>query len=178
MLKTQDTVLVLVDFQGKLARIVQDSDAVIASARRLVRGAGVLDVPVLWTEQNPRGLGATVPELAELLPGEPIAKLSFSCCGEGPFVEALERVGRKGVLLAGIEAHVCVYQTAADLLESGYEVEVVADAVSSRTAENKAIALARMRQLGAAITSVEMVLFELLGRAEGPRFKRLLEIVK
>jgi nicotinamidase-related amidase len=178
MLKTQDTVLVLVDFQGKLARIVQDSDAVIASARRLVRGAAVLDVPVLWTEQNPRGLGATVPELAELLPGEPIAKLSFSCCGEGAFVEALERVGRKGVLLAGIEAHVCVYQTAADLLESGYEVEVVADAVSSRTAENKAIALARMGQLGAAITSVEMALFELLGRAEGARFKRLLEIVK
>jgi nicotinamidase-related amidase len=172
------TVLLVVDFQGKLARIVQDSDAVVQAARKLVAGAILLEVPILWTEQNPGGLGRTVPELADLLPGEPIPKLSFSCCGERRFVEALERLGRRQVLLAGIETHVCVYQTAADLLAAGYEVEVVADAVSSRTAENRDVGLAKVQRLGAGRTSVETALFELLRGAEGPKFKQLLKIVK
>ena len=183
MLESKNTLLVLVDLQVKLARVINEPESLIESVRKLVRGARVLGVPIVWTEQNPAGLGSTVPEIAELLTGEPagdgpISKLSFSCCGEARFTDALDRLGRKQVLLAGIESHVCVYQTAADLLAGGYEVQVVADAVSSRTPQNKAIALAKMRAAGADITSVEAALFELLKIAEGPTFKEILKIVK
>jgi len=178
MLKRDDTVVAIVDFQGKLARIVRDSEAVLQAAARLIRGAKVLEVPVVWTEQNPAGLGPTVPEVAELLEGQAIAKLSFSCCAEPRFADALKRLARKDVLLAGIETHICVYQTAAELLAAGYAVHVVADAVSSRTSANKAIGLAKMERAGAHVTSVETALFELQRIAEGPTFKELLRIVK
>ena len=135
-------------------------------------------MPILWAEQNPQGLGATVREIASLLPGRPIPKRSFSCCGESRFMQALTDLGRRQVLLAGIEAHVCVYQTAMDLMERGFEVHVVADAVSSRTILNKDIALRTMRDAGASITSVETALFELLRVAEGEKFKEILKIVK
>lgn len=179
MLKLEHTVLVLVDVQGKLAQLMDGRDALFENLRKLVQGVQVLRVPILWLEQNPAGLGPTIPELASLLPGQtPISKLSFSSCGEPAFVEQLRASGRRQILLAGIEAHVCVYQTAVDLLKRGHEVEVVVDAVSSRAAENKRIALEKLQQLGARLTSVEMALFELLGKAEGPAFKALLKIVK
>ena len=179
MLTTDNTVLVLVDVQGKLAQAMDGREALAQNLRKLVQGVQVFGLPILWLEQNPAGLGPTIPELAELLPGQtPIAKCSFSCCGDEPFMTALRSTGRKQVLLAGIEAHVCIYQTAADLLNLGYEVEVVADAVSSRTAHNRQLALAKVQQLGARLTGVEMALFELLGKAEGPAFKAMLRIVK
>lgn len=179
MLTLDNTVLVLVDVQGKLAQLMDGREALFKNLRRLVQGAQTLGLPILWLEQNPAGLGPTIPELVELLRGQsPIAKRSFSCCGDAGFMAALRGTGRRQVLLAGIEAHVCIYQTAADLLRLGYEVEVVADAVSSRAAENKRIALEKVQRLGAGLTCVEMALFELLGRAEGPAFKALLQIVK
>jgi len=178
MLTTDETLLLIVDIQGKLARIVHASDATIDAAGKLIRGATVLELPILWTEQNPAGLGPTVPELAALLPGEPIGKLSFSCAGEQRFVDALDEIGRNDILLAGIEAHVCVCQTALDLLAVGHRVHVVADAVSSRTPENRSIGLARIARAGGEITSVEAALFELLKVADGPKFKELLKIVK
>jgi nicotinamidase-related amidase len=133
---------------------------------------------VLWVEQNPDGLGPTVPALAGLLTGRPIVKRSFSCCGEPAFVEALAATGRKQVLLAGIEAHVCIWQTVAELRAAAYEVEVAADATASRAPANKEVALGRIRAAGAGVTSVETALFELLGAAEGPKFKEILRIVK
>jgi nicotinamidase-related amidase len=184
MLKIDDTTLVLVDFQGKLARIVQDSEQVIASARELARGAAVLGLPIIWTEQNPARLGPTVEELAPLLPGEPIAKQAFSCWREPAFADALSHVKRRSVLLAGIETHICVFQTALDLCEAGYDVHVVAEAVSSRTDANHRIGLDRMAKAGATITSVEMALFELLetagpaGAGGGDKFKQILKIIK
>ena len=178
MLKPENTMLVLVDVQVKLIRAIHDAEGLLRSAVRLVRGAKVLGVPILWTEQNPAGLGPTVGELAGLLDGQPLIKLSFSCCGEEAFMEALRSLARRDVLLAGIEAHVCVYQTAVDLLGAGYRVQVVSDAVGSRTPSNRAVGLERMTALGALITSVETALFELLGRAEGERFKEILSIVK
>jgi hypothetical protein len=179
MLKTDNTVLVLVDVQGKLAQLMEGKAALFQNLRKLVQGVQVLGLPIVWAEQNPAGLGPTIPELAELLEGQtPIAKFSFSCCGDAAFLERLRATGRKQVLLAGIEAHVCIYQTAVELLQLGYEVEVVADAVSSRTAENKQIALAKLQQIGACLTSVEMALFEMLGKAEGPAFKAIVKIVK
>ena len=178
MLTVDEALLLIVDIQGKLARIMHASEAMIDSASRLIRGAAVLGLPILWTEQNPDGLGATVPEIAGLLPGEPIVKFAFSCRREPHFVEALARAGRKQVLLAGIEGHICVYQTAVGLLEAGCEVHVVADAVSSRRVENKEIGLAKIARAGGQITSVETALFELLQASDGPKFRELLKIVK
>jgi nicotinamidase-related amidase len=180
MLAADESVLVVVDVQGKLAQLMHEKEALFDALGRLVRGSLALELPVLWMEQNPEGLGATVPEVASVMPGDltPIPKLSFSCWGEPRFIEALEATARRQVLLCGIEAHVCVYQTARDLLEEGYEVHVVADAVSSRKALNRDVALGRMSQLGAALTTVEGALFEMLGAADGPAFKEILDIVK
>jgi nicotinamidase-related amidase len=178
MLIRDDAVLVVVDVQGKLARLMHEAEALFDQLSRLIRGARALDLPIIVTEQNPDGLGPTIPELAPLLPPERIAKRAFSCGGEPAFLAALEATGRRQVLVAGIEAHICVYQTAADLASRGYEVEVVSDAVSSRTAANRAVGLERMRQAGARVTSVEMALFELLGAADGDAFKAILRIVK
>ncbi len=142
-------------------------------------GAQALDVPILLTEQYPEGMGSTIPEIAELLDGvKPLAKTSFSCCGDDGFTEAFANVGREQALLVGIETHICVWQTAYDLLESDYEVHVVADAVSSRKAENKHIGLENMRDSGAIMTCTETALFELLRVAEGPKFKKILKLVK
>lgn len=179
MLKIDNTVLVVVDVQGKLARISHQSEHIIKNIGRMIRGAQILDIPILWTEQYPKGLGATVPELAELLPDhKPLIKSHFSCCGDATFWQALTDLGRKQVMLTGIEAHVCVYQTARDLLAHNFEVEVVADAVSSRLAESKHVGLEKMKALGAAVTCVETALFELLEISGGPRFKEILKVVK
>jgi nicotinamidase-related amidase len=179
MLSTEKAVLVLVDFQERLARAMHEKEALLESTVKLVQGAKVLGLPILWTEQNPKGLGSTVPEVAELLSDlQPVTKLSFSCCGEIRFMEQLEALNRKQALVAGIESHVCVYQTVMDLLNLGYEVQVVADAVSSRTPENKAIGLERCKERRASITSTETALFELLRVAEGDKFKQMLKVVK
>lgn len=179
MLAMENTVIVLVDFQEKLARAMHEKEALLESTIKLVQGAKVLGLPIVWTEQNPKGLGSTVPEVAELLSDlQPVTKLSFSCCGEVRFMEQLDELNRKQALVAGIESHVCVYQTVMDLLHLGYEVQVVADAVASRTPENKAIGLERCRELGASITSTETALFELLRVAEGDKFKQMLKVVK
>ncbi len=178
MLNVDETVLVVIDVQGKLAQLMHEKESLFENLSRLIRGAGVLGLPILVTEQNPQGLGPTIAELSGLLPPRRIPKVAFSCCGEAAFVAALEAAGRRQVLIAGIETHICVYQTAADLLALGCEVHVVADAVSSRTARNRDIGLEKMKAAGAQVTSVETALFELLKVAEGDRFKALLKIVK
>jgi len=178
MLTREDAVLLVVDVQGKLARLMHEADALFDQIARLVRGATVLEVPVLATEQNPDGLGPTVEEVRPHLPSAPMPKMAFSCCGEPAVVEGLEATGRRQVLLCGIETHICVYQTARDLLARGWEVHVVADAVSSRAAGNREVGLEKMRAAGAEITSVETALFEMLKAADGPAFREILDIVK
>jgi nicotinamidase-related amidase len=179
VLRTDDALLVIVDVQEKLAAVMHERERLIDALQRLVRGARALGVPVLWLEQNPLRLGATVPAVAAALEGlAPIAKMCFCGCDCGEFMSRLEASGRRQVLLAGIEAHICVYQTAAALAGRGYEVQVVCDAVSSRTAANRDLALARVRDLGIAVTGVEMALYELVRVAEGERFKEILRIIK
>jgi nicotinamidase-related amidase len=179
MLNLDNTVLVVVDVQEKLSRAMHEKEALLESTVKAVAGAKILELPVIRTEQNPNGLGPTVPQVAELLSDSPaVTKLSFSCCGEPHFMERLAALNRKQVLVLGIESHVCVYQTVADLLKAGYEVQVLADAVSSRTPENKAIGLERCKEFGASITSAETALFELLKKAEGDKFKQMLKVVK
>jgi nicotinamidase-related amidase len=179
MLKREETVLVLIDIQGKLAQIVDQSEFVIGNIATVVQGVKELQMPVLWLEQYPKGLGHTVEAIAQHLTDQsPIEKITFSAYQTEEFVRALEQTGRKKVLLAGIETHICVYQTAAELLANGYEVEVLADCVSSRTADNSEIGLQKMMQLGATITSVEMALFEMQQTAKGDSFKAISKLVK
>ena len=179
MLKREQSALVLVDIQGKLASLMHEHQALYSQLQILIQGVQALQLPILWLEQYPKGLGPTISEVAELLSEqEPLAKTCFSACGLNIFQDQLRETGRRQVLLAGIETHICVYQSARDLLDAGYQVEVVSDAVSSRTAENKALGLQRMAQAGAKITSVEMCLFELLKLAGTPEFKTIARLVK
>lgn len=179
MLTIQDASLLIVDVQGKLAHLMHEKESLFENLQKLIKGVQVLELPILWVEQNPAGLGPTIPEIAGLLTDvTPISKMSFNSCRNAQFVAALEALNRRQLLIAGIETHICVYQTAANLLDMGYEVQVVADAVSSRKPGNQAIGLQRMRDAGATLTSVETALFELLEVAEGDAFKAILGIVR
>ena len=127
MLSCTDTVLLVVDIQEKLVRAMHAREELVLRARQLVQGARVLNVPVLCTEQNPKGLGPTVSDIAVHMPAaQPISKFSFGCCACEDFMRALQATARRNVLIAGIETHVCVYQTALELIEKGYRVEVAA----------------------------------------------------
>lgn len=179
MLKKDNTVLVLIDVQGKLARIVHDSEFVIQNIEKAILGAKVLGLPILWLEQYPKGLGPTVEELSQHLTDEkPIEKITFSAYDTEEFVQALQKTGCQNVLLTGIETHICVYQTAVHLMENGYNVEVLADCVTSRTAFERGVGIEKMKQLGVKISSVEMALFEMQQIAKGDEFKAISKIVK
>lgn len=179
MLQQDDTAIVLVDVQGKLARLMHDSEAFIHNIRVMLQAGQILGLPIVWAEQVPDKLGATVPEIAELLGDyQPIAKTSFSCGGSAECNSALEANGRKHILLMGIETHICVYQTSIDLLEQGKGVHVVTDAVASRLPDNKTIGLRRAAEAGAQLTSTEMCLFEMLKAAEGDAFRQITRLLK
>jgi len=179
MLSTDNTALIVIDVQEKLFRVMLHKEALAENLQKIIKGAQVLEIPQLITEQKPILLGTTIPEIKNLLPhSQPINKSSFSCCGEQKFLNKLSALNCKQLLLAGIEAHICVYQTALELLEKGYEVQVLADCVSSRTEENKKLGLERIKEAGGSITSVEIVLFELMRVAEGGTFKEISKIVK
>ncbi len=171
--------LLVIDIQGKLAEIVHKSKYLIQNAAAMINGARLFDIPIIWTEQTPDKIGATIPELNQILEiQEPIIKKTFSCCGDPGFIDALKATGKKQVMVTGIETHVCVYQTVMDLLDMGYEVEVIADAVSSRFKHNKQIGLDKMMAAGAGISSVEMALFELQVAVDNDRFKQLIKLIK
>lgn len=179
MLETKESVLVVIDVQGKLAQLMCEKAALFTNIAILIKSAKILNIPILWCQQNPKALGPTIEELAELLVDEePIDKMSFSCYGDDKFREILKKTNRNQVILCGIEAHVCICQTAINLLEDDYKVYVVADAVSSRTEQNRQIALERMNNEGAIISSVEMTLFELLRTAEHEKFKEIARLIK
>ena len=179
MLEINNCCLIIVDIQGKLAQLMHDKEALFKNVRILIQSAKILEIPILWCQQVPMVLGATVPEIAELLTEcEPIDKAAFSCCLHEPFVDALKKLERSQVLLCGIEAHICIYQTAMDLLARNYEVTVIADAVSSRTFENKHIVLGRLQSESVKISSTEMALFELLKNAEHKKFRKIAKLVK
>ena len=179
MFDVDNTVLVIVDVQEKLTNVVCEKERLCQEFVKLIKGVKVLEVPIVLTEQNPRGLGPTISEIkALLLNFEPIYKMSFSCLGEDEFPKRLKDLGRKQVILTGIETHVCVYQTAMDLIDAGYDVQVVADCVSSRTPANKETALEKMKRAGIDITSTEIILFELLKTADSPKFREIASIIK
>jgi nicotinamidase-related amidase len=173
--------LVVVDIQQKLLSPIFEKERLLRNSQLLVRLANILRLPVLLTTQYCKGLGSVVPEIASLLPSaQPMDKLEFSCFGSEQFSAALKALpGRRNtVLLCGMEAHICVMQTALGALEHGYYVHVASDAVSSRSEWNWKIGLQRMRDAGAVISSTEMMLYELLRSSGTPSFKELLPYLK
>ncbi|MEI7590174.1 MAG: hydrolase, partial [Deltaproteobacteria bacterium] len=155
MLTEDKAVLVVIDIQGKLAKIMADKEATFENAKKMIAGAQALDIPIIVTEQN--NLGKTIPEIANLFETNNfLVKDSFSCWGDYAFRDALMRTGKKQVIIVGIEAHICVYQTARDLLNENFQVFVVADGIASRNTENRKIAISRLQEDGAKIVSTEM----------------------
>jgi nicotinamidase-related amidase len=179
MFSRRNALLLIIDMQERLLPQIEDSANLTNNAVILIQCCKILNLPVLVTEQYPEGIGPTAPALAPELDHCPkISKRSFSCWRESLFLKALEATARKQIIIAGIETHVCVFQTAADLLQKGYEVQVAHDAVGSRTAANKEVGLNRMRAKGVDITSVESCLFELLETSACPEFKQVLRYLK
>ncbi|WP_347490371.1 hydrolase [Desulfoscipio sp. XC116] len=180
MLLMDKTALLIIDIQGLLARTVYESHLIYANWQKLIKAAQLFKLPIILVEQNSNGLGRTIPELRGLL-GDlpPIQKMTFNACLNEEFLHRLKETKREQLLVAGIEAHVCVYQTVSGLLkESSYQVHVASDAVSSRTAWNRDMALKRMRELGAVITTTKMALFEIMHTSEGELFRQFIKIVK
>jgi nicotinamidase-related amidase len=171
----ETSALLIVDFQSRLMPAIEDGAAVIANARLLLNAAGLLGVPVAFTEQNARGLGATVPELAPAAPWPVLAKMTFDAY-RGGGLDGLPT--QPNIIVAGCEAHVCVLQTVLGLLDAGRRVYVVQDAVGTRRAESKLVGLRRMERHGAEIVTAEMVVFEWLATAEHPRFREALALLK
>jgi len=168
--------LIVVDLQEAFRKVVPDFESVAAAAAKLIQGAEAMEVPIVVTEQYPRGLGHTVAEVADQLPSdlEPIEKVRFSAAEADGF----DLDGRDQALVCGIETHVCVNQTVLDLLDADVEVHVVADAVGSRTDRNRELGLHKAEQAGAVLTSVETALFELLRGSDAAEFKQVQALVK
>lgn len=168
------SVLLVIDLQQKLSPAIDQTDAVINAACRVLQIANQLLIPVLATEQYPQGLGTTVAEVAALLPQDAILeKIHFSALREPAIQQKLQQLKKQQMVLIGTEAHVCVLQTAMDLIAAGFSVFVVEEAVGSRTPANKALALSRLQQAGAQIISLEMLAFEWLERAGTDQFRHI-----
>lgn len=178
LIRAADSVLVVIDMQERLVPAMQAPARTLRNARTLLRAAELVDVPTLLTEQYPKGLGRTVPEITTATRATPLPKLHFSCMEDEGFASAFGALGRRQAVLSGMEAHICVMQTAASLLESGYEVFVVSDATASRTLESERACIERLGAAGAGIVTTEMVVYEWLGRAGTPAFKEMLPLIR
>ncbi|MHB8880047.1 MAG: hydrolase [Thermodesulfovibrionales bacterium] len=179
ILKKDDAVLVLVDIQERLAKVMSERQKVVDNCLHLIELCRMLDIPIILNEQYPKGLGPTVSEIREALKDhQSHEKVTFSCCSMGTFPEALASTRKKKVILVGMETHVCVLQTCVDLLKEGYAVHAVSDAICSRTDDNYRTALEYMRDAGAVITCTETVLFQLLEKAGTEEFKTISKRIK
>jgi nicotinamidase-related amidase len=174
-LEADRTALIVIDVQEGFRKAIPDFERVAAATATLIGGAEAIGIPIVISEQYPKGLGETVPEVADHLPEgtQPLQKLIFSAAE----AEGFDLGGRDQALICGVETHVCVNQTALDLLASGVEVQIAEDAVGSRSEENKQVGLHKMERAGAVMTSVETALFELLGRAGTDEFKRVQKLI-
>ena len=180
-LEADQCALVVVDIQQKLLPPIFNNESLVRNSKLLIRLANILEIPVLLTTQYARGLGETVPEIASLLPHTTaIDKLEFGCFGKDQFCSAVKNLpgSRTTMLLCGMEAHICVMQTALGALSQGYIVHVASDAVGSRAESNWKVGLERMRDAGAVISSTEMMMYELLRKSGTPAFKELLQYLK
>jgi nicotinamidase-related amidase len=172
--------VLVVDIQARLTPAMPpDTYArVLKYTHALALAAKELGLPVLASEQYPKGLGPTVPEVREVLPSPPLEKVHFSCGADAALAAALEKTGRRQVIVCGMETHVCVFQTVRDLVGAGYEVHVCADAVSSRSEEHRRVGLELCREAGAVVTTAETAIFDLLHRAATDEFKKVSPLVR
>jgi isochorismate hydrolase len=176
LLSTDDALLVVIDMQERLLPVITDKEKVVDNALKLIKFSRIVGLPILFTEQQ--NLGETTPELrTELKDIEPTIKWEFDCFESRVFIDRLDQQKRNTLIIAGIEAHICVAQTALHAL-SHYKVHVVSDGVSSRSTQNWEVALQRMRQAGVIVTSTEMAIYELLRRAGTAEFRDALKLVK
>ncbi|WP_281232792.1 hydrolase [Flavobacterium gelatinilyticum] len=179
MLIQENTGLLVIDVQGKLAQIVHNSEKLAVNLEKLIMGCQILSIPIIWAEQNPKGLGGTIPQIEKLLrEQQPVEKYSFNAFDDEIFKQAVIDSGRKQWLICGIEAHICVYQTAMGLLSNNFEVEIVTDCVSSRSKENMDTALQKLQNKGASLTTIEMCLYELVKDSRREIFKEILTLIK
>ena len=178
-IRREKALLVSVDIQERLLPFIESNERIQNKAAMMIRGADILGLPIIPLEQYPKGLGCTVPVIKEAL-GErvPIEKSSFSIMGEPAFKKALRETGKEDILLVGIETHVCVEQSAFDLLEEGFRVYLIADAVGSRDVNDKNTAIKRMSDAGVVITTAEAALFEMVNDAKDTKFKEISKLVK
>jgi nicotinamidase-related amidase len=179
MLTKETTGLIVIDIQGKLASVVDNSELIISNSEKLIKGAQALKLPILWLEQNPEKLGRTTPHLCDVLsPLTPVSKFTFDACDEQVFLEKLQTANINTWLVCGIEAHICVYQTVISIANLGIDVEIVVDCVSSRAVFNKELALTKLASRGVGMTSLEMCLYELVGDCRTEEFKEILSLIK
>ncbi len=179
-LDRDQAVLIVIDVQERLVPAMKEKvyKKVRSNIELLIEGAKQLGIPVVTTEQYPRGLGHTVAELAKVCGETVIEKISFGCCGEPKFNDVMKMIDRKQVIVTGMEAHVCVYQTVLGLLEDSYAVHLVRDAICSREKENFQAAVANAGAAGAVISTTEMALFQMLKEAGTPEFKAIAKLIK
>ena len=179
LLVTEKTALLIVDIQQRIIRVINEYELVIENTIKLIKGFKALGVPIYHTEQYPKGLGPTEQSIQnELDDNDAIQKLSFSCSGAGELFDDLKKKKISQIVVCGVESHVCVQQTVLDLMANDFQVNVAADAVSSRRVKDYDIALSRMRQHGAEVTTTEAILFELLNVCGTEVFKKVSKIVK
>jgi hypothetical protein len=175
----QDSIGLVIDIQERLLPHIYEYEALLKRTNVLIQGLKILDIPLKITEQYPKGLGPTVDSISTLISDfSPNEKMTFSCCDSSEFARELEKSSRKNIIICGIEAHVCVLQTCIDLLQTGYQPVVIADAISSRNNDDKKIAIHRMRQEGAIISTTESILFELVRISGTSEFKEISRLVK
>lgn len=179
LIRPSDSALIVIDMQERLVPAMQAPARTIKNTRLLLQAAEKTGVPALLTEQYPQGLGHTIPQIVEAAGDSPILpKMHFSCMEDPGFLKAFKALDRPQAILVGMEAHICVVQTAASLVEEGYQVFVVSDATASRTIESEAACLARLNAGGVSIVTTEMVVFEWLGQAGTAAFKEMLPLIK
>ena len=175
----ETTALLLIDLQQNLLPAIDGHEPLIRACETLIDGLALLDIPTILTEQYRRLLGPTADSIRNRLSGlEPLPKMTFDCCGEPTFMEALEQTGRRQVIIAGIETHVCVLQTACSLARLGYGIFLAADACGSRKPQDHDLGLEWMRQQGVVVGTVEMLVFQLIGTAAAPEYRKFARILK
>ena len=171
--------LVIIDIQDKLFHNIHDKESMKENVIKLIEFSKIMGIPIILSEQYPKGLGQTIEEVKAALPSyDPLDKSSFSCCGEEDFEKRLLKLGARTIAITGIECHVCVFQTARDMLARGYVVHIISDGVSSRARENWKVGIDRMRELGATISSTEMFMFEVMEKAGTQEFKEVVPLLK
>ena len=179
MLQRDNAALVVIDFQDKLLPKISNAKEIVEPTIKLIRFARELDIPILWTEQYPKGLGPTNEAIAHELEGlKPLDKTEFGCLANPGFAQALSATGRKQLVVTGIEAHICVMQTVLSALDGHFEVFVAQDTIGSRQPSDREAGIARMERSGAELVTSEMAMFEILRQAGTPDFKKVLPLLK